>query len=142
MTLTHQGTGQVTDIPHFNKWRTVGGLYLLNGDFSTVSTRTDGSAGWMVRLKLTGGDEGKKLTVRSDLTLEVTELLRTDQSATIGEDEYILTAPNSTQWDELYDTFQVGDRVTLSTRCENDALSSAQWAGGCGDLINLGRRHD
>ena len=135
MTLTHQGTGQVTDIPHFNKWRTVGGLYLLNGDFSTVSTRTDGSAGWMVRLKLTGGDEGKKLTVRSDLTLEVTELLRTDQSATIGEDEYILTAPNSTQWDELYDTFQVGDRVTLSTRCENDALSSAQWAGGCGDLM-------
>ena len=135
MALTHQGTGQVTDVPHFNKWRTVGGLYLLNGDFSTVSTRTDGSAGWMVRLKLTGGDEGADLTLNSDLTLEVTEVLRTDQSVSIGQDEYILTAPDGTQWDGLYDAFQVGDRVTLSTRCENAVLASARWAGGCGDLM-------
>ena len=135
MTLTHDNTGDETVIPHFNKWRTVGGLYLLNRDFSTVSTRTDGSAGWMVRLKLTGRDQGKAMGLNSTLHFEVTELLQTDQSTAIGEDEYILTAQNGNQWDSLYETFQVGDTVTLSVDCKNDALSAAQWAGGCGDLM-------
>ena len=70
------------------------------------------------------------MALNSTLHLEVTELLQTDQAAVIGEDEYILTAQSGSQWDSLYETFQVGDTVTLSVDCKNDALSAAQWAGG------------
>lgn len=135
MTLTHDSTDQAIQIPHFNKWRTVGGLYLLNQDFSTVSTRTDSTSGWMVRMKLISRDAGEALTVNSSLRLEVTEVLQAEGSVSIGQDEYILTAQSGSQYDGLYDTFRVGDRVTLTTQCEDRALSAAQWAGGCGDLM-------
>ena len=141
MSLYDQTTG-LTVVPNsFNKARSkTGGIYLLNEHFSTVSTRSDGS-GWYVRMRAvpdlyTGRIQD--LTVNSTLTLEVTETLRSDQSLAIGPGEYILTAADESGWGETFDTFQPGDLVTLSTACSDPALSSAQWAGGVGDIMVWG----
>ena len=132
-------TSNITVVPdNFNKARNdIGGVYLLNGDFSTISTHSAG-AGWYVRMKAlpdpnTGTVPG--LTVNSALTLEVTELVLSEDSITIGPDEYILTASNSSYRADAYMAFQEGDRVTLTTSCGDSALSAAQWAGGVGDIM-------
>lgn len=145
ITLVNQRDDTATVLTHFNKWRdSSGGLYLYNEDFSTVSTRTDNAAGWMVRMRLVvedGEDDEDAdvrsgvLTVNSTLTLEVTEVLQTDQSLPIGEGNYILTAANESNLFSVYESFQVGDRVTLTTSCQDEVLSQAQWAGGCGDIM-------
>ena len=80
-------------------------------------------------------DEVPTLTVNSTLTLEVTELLRSDQAIAIGEDEYILTAADLSYQEEAFLAFQVGDEVTLTTSCQDEDLSRAQWAGGVGDIM-------
>lgn len=136
LSLTNQRTGAAVEPHHLNKWRnSSGGLYLLNSDFSSVSTRTSGS-GWFVRMKaVEERGEQPKLTVNSTLTLEVTELLRTDQPTTIGPDEYILTADDGSGYLSTYQSFQVGDEIVLTTSCEDEVLSEAQWAGGIGDVM-------
>ncbi|MCI8422488.1 MAG: SH3 domain-containing protein [Lawsonibacter sp.] len=160
LTLTNQRDGSQVKPHHLNKWRSAtGGLYLLNRDFSTISTHTS-TSGWYVRMKLaepeqepdfplnlppdilqdiqnSGGEEtqSSKLTVNSTLTLEVTEMLKSDQYIPIGEDEYILTSDDVSGYSHIYDSFQVGDRITLKTSCESQALSNAQWAGGVGDVM-------
>jgi exopolysaccharide biosynthesis protein len=150
LTLTNGRDGGVTSVHHLNKWRSsTGGLYLLNRDFSTVSTRTS-TSGWYVRMKLVSqtdpndplgiwapstGVEEPVLTVNSSLTLEVTELVQSDQPLTIGEDEYILTSDDASGYSAVYHSFQVGDQVTLTTSCQDEALSAAQWAGGVGDIM-------
>lgn len=207
LTLTNTNTGNQVKPHHLNKWRAAsGGLYLLNSDFSTVSTRTS-DAGWYVRMRLadavppagatqpedtvlpdssiiapadlpdnivspadpeapvdpdapdgTGSPEtpadpgdtavpenpvqpqepvyGKpKLTVNSSLTLEVVELVQSDQAAPIGPDEYILTSADASGYISVFQSFQVGDRVTLTASCSDQALSAAQWAGGVGDVL-------
>ena len=51
ITLTNERDGSEVKPHHLNKLRNAsGGLYLLNQDFSTVSTRTS-TAGWYVRMK-------------------------------------------------------------------------------------------
>lgn len=138
LSLVNETTGATTTPQYFNKVRSdIGGLYLLNYDFSTVSTRTS-SAGWYVRMKAvpdrrTG--QVPALTVNAQLTLEVTELLRSDQAAAIAPDEYILTAADLSGQEEIFQSFQVGDTVTLTTSCDSRALSQAQWAGGVGDIM-------
>ena len=147
ISLYNLRTDSTVNPHHLNKWRSsTGGLYLLNEDFSTVSTRTSGD-GWYVRMKLaedgagsqTGTQDtesgGNELTVNSTLTLEVTELIRSDEAISIGEDEYILTAHDNSGYGFVYDSFQVGDRITLTTSCTDEALSEAQWAGGVGDIM-------
>ena len=132
-------TSNITVVPNnFNKARQkAGGVYLLNNDFSTISTHSTGD-GWYVRMKAlpdpsTGRAPG--LTVNSSLTLEVTELLLSDQSIVIGPDEYILTASDESGRRDAYMAFQVGDRVTLTTSCDYPSISAAQWAGGVGDIM-------
>ena len=135
--LTNQTTGAVTVPQYFNKVRNdIGGLYLLNSDFSTVSTRTS-SPGWHVRLRQLPDETGQvaPLTVNSALTLEVTEVLQTDQATTIAPDEYILTAADASGREDVFLSFQPGDLVTLRTACPDPALSAAQWAGGVGDIM-------
>lgn len=133
LTLTNQRSGEVVTPHQFNKLRSsTGGMYLLNQDFSVISSRSDG-AGWYVRMKLV--DSGAKLTVNSTLTLEVTELLTSDQSVVIGEDEYVLTAADASGYGFVYSSFQEGDRITLATSCGDPSLSKAQWAGGVGDIM-------
>lgn len=136
LSLYNQRTGEDIVPHHLNKWRNKsGGLYLLNQDFSTVSTRTTGD-GWYVRMKVTGGDKNE-LSVNSSLTLQVTELLQSDQAIAIGEGEYILTADSLGGYLSTYQSFQVGDMVTLTTVCRDEALSRAQWACGVGDVMVL-----
>ena len=141
MSLYDQNTGLTVIPDNFNKARhEIGGIYLLNGYFSTVSTRSEGS-GWYVRMKaLPDAHTGKapELTVNSSLTLQVTELLLSDQSIVIGPDEYILTAADPSNRSDAFSAFQVGDTVTLSTSCLDPVLSEAQWACGVGDIMVRG----
>lgn len=138
LTLTNEENDTEIVPNYFNKYRaSTGGVYLLNEYFSSVSTRTS-SSGWFVRMKVVDydpADEDHQLTVNSELELEVTELLQTDGAISIGEGEYILTADDVSKKDSVFASFQVGDRVTLETECEDDDLSDAQWAGGVGDTI-------
>ena len=133
LTLTNESTGGQTVLTHLNKYRAdSGGLYLFNYDFSTVSTHTS-TPGWMVRMELTDPDD--TLSVSGRLELEVTELLRTDTSVVIGENEYILTAADAGGLESVFQSFQVGDRVTLRTDCTSSTLEDAQWASGVGDVM-------
>lgn len=134
LTLTNQTTGTVVTPNYFNKLRVAtGGMYLLNGDFSTVSTRTS-TPGWFVRLKLVD-PASQPLTVNSMLQLEVTEVLRSNEALVIGADEYILTADDTANLDNTFASFLVGDRILLETHCADPILSAAQWAGGTGDTL-------
>ena len=133
LTRVNQRDNSTVKPSHLNKWRSEsGGIYLLNQDFSAVSTRTS-TPGWYVRMALMEEDE--PLTVNSTLELEVTELLQSDQPLAIGDGEYILTAADASGYLSVFQSFQVGDRITLTTSCEDEALSHAQWAGGVGDIM-------
>ena len=138
MSLYNNVTGASVIPNNFNKARhQIGGVYLLNEDFSTVSTRSEGS-GWYVRMRAAADPFTGRvpdLTVNSSLTLEVTELLISDQSIAIGPDEYILTAADPSNRGDAFAAFQVGDTVTLTTGCSNPALSQAKWACGVGDIM-------
>lgn len=138
MSLYNHNSGATVVPNSFNKARhEIGGIYLLNEYFSTVSTRSEGS-GWYVRMKADPDPSTGKapnLTVNSTLTLRVTELLLSDQPTAIGPDEYILTAADPSNRGDAFAAFQVGDTVTLSTACSDPALSAAQWAGGVGDIM-------
>ena len=61
-------------------------------------------------MELTDPDD--TLSVSGRLELEVAELLRTDTSMVIGENEYILTAADAGGLESVFQSFQVGDRVT------------------------------
>ena len=138
LSLHNYSSGLTVTPNHFNKTRGEGGgLYLLNEHFSTVSTRAQGS-GWYVRMKAaadpaTGRAPG--LTVNSTLTLEVTELILSDQPVSIGPDEYILTATAGDGLSEVFNSFQERDRIILTTYCQDPALSEARWACGVGDIM-------
>jgi len=151
ITLTNLRDEQQTSLTHFNKRRNSGGgLYLFNEHFSTVSSHTAGSEGWFVKLRVvpqfdpfTGEELSRELTVNSTLTLEVTETFTGDQDVELGPDVYLLTAGDESGLSEVYESFQVGDTVTLTTSCDDERLNSAQWASGCGDiLVRDGRIQD
>lgn len=134
LTLTNYATGETVTPNHFNKLRvSTGGMYLLNGDFSTVSTRTS-TPGWFVRMKQTSPIP-QTLGVNSTLQLQVTEVLLSSDALTIGEGEYILTADDGANLSAVFESFHVGDMVALETRCTDPALSAAKWAGGTGDKL-------
>ena len=138
LTLTNTSTGNKLVPNYFNKYRTSsGGVYLLNEHFSSVSTRTS-TSGWFVRMKAVNYDAenpNHQLTVNSSLTLEVTELLQGADPIAINPGEYILTADDASNKLPVFESFRVGDRITLTTKCEDRLLSAAQWAGGVGDVI-------
>ena len=138
LSLYDYNTGLTVTPNAFNKTRSeYGGVYLLNSYFSNVSTRSTGS-GWYVRMRvLPDPYTGRipELTVNSSLTLEVTELLLSDQAITIGPDEYILTADDKSNRSDAFAAFQAGDQVILSTSCSDALLSQAQWACGVGDIM-------
>lgn len=138
LSLYNYSTGLTITPSHFNKTRGEGGgVYLLNEYFSTVSTRSKGS-GWYVRMKAAADPatgRAPALTVNSSLTLTVTELILSDQPVTIGPDEYILTAADTANQNDIYTAFQIGDQISLNTSCQDPVLSSAQWACGVGDIM-------
>lgn len=134
LSLLNHTNGTTVTPNYFNKLRVAtGGMYLLNADFSTVSTRTN-TPGWFVRLKQTSPVPAA-LGVNSTISLQVTELVRSDQALTIGADEYILTADDSANLDAVFESFREGDIVTLQTSCADPALAGARYAGGVGDTL-------
>ena len=133
MSLTNTTKNSELNIPHLNKFRTAGGgLYLLNDDYSDVSTRTSG-AGWAVRMEVTS--ENTDLTVNGELTLTVTETSEIDGSVPIGKDNYILTAATAAGMNYIYESFTVGDQITIKTTPKDSAIIDAQWATGVGDVM-------
>ena len=57
LSLYNEETGYTAIPQYFNKVRSdIGGVYLLNSDFSSVSTRTS-SSGWYIRLRAAGSTE-------------------------------------------------------------------------------------
>ena len=132
LTLTNSRSGRVVSPHHLNKARSsTGGLYLLNRDFSS-DTHTS-SMGWHVKFRLVGGPA--PLGVNSTLTLEVLQVVHTDQPLSIGADEYVLTSDDASGYSEVFRSFQEGDRVTLTTTCTDPVLSGARWATGAGDVM-------
>lgn len=124
-------TGKTVELTHFNKARNdVGGLYLFDSSFSTVSTRTS-SAGWMVRFKILEGE----MSVSGTMQLEVTELYTGADAQPIGEEYMILTAASVGGKEEEFKKFAVGDLVTLTTVCSDQSLEDAEWATGAADII-------
>ena len=135
MTLTNETTGNEVVPHHFNKLRVgSGGMYLLNDDFSTVSTRASGN-GWYVLMRPVDEDEDNTLTVDCKLELEVVETFHYGSAIAIPEGTYILTADDRSGYGHIFDTFHVGDEITLTTACEDKDLKKAQWASGCGDIL-------
>lgn len=138
ITVTNHSTGESLRFHNFNKTRTdTGGLYLFNRDFSTT-TRTS-TEGIMIRMTPTfdeiHGENGAKLTVNSSISMTVMEIIETSDPWDIGENDYILTASSGSGWREELELFQVGDKITLTTVTYEDALQSAQWATGGGDVM-------
>ena len=134
LTLVNYTTGSTVSPNYFNKFRVpTGGMYLLNGDFSTVSTRTS-TPGWFVRMKQTD-PVPQTLGVNSTIFLQVTEVLQSSEALTIGEGEYILTADDTANLTDAFASFHVGDTIALETRCTDPVLSDARWAGGTGDTL-------
>ena len=138
LTLTNEDK-DIEVIPnYFNKYRaSTGGVYLLNEHFSSVSTRTT-TPGWFVLMKVVDYDPDDRdcqLTVNSELDLEVIDVFQADQPIAIREGEYILTADDVSNKGSVFSSFELGDRVTLTTECDDDDLSDARWAGGVGDTI-------
>ena len=123
--------GKTVTLTHFNKARNdVGGLYILDSAFSTVSTRTS-TGGWMVRLKILDG----AMTVSGEMTLEVTELYEGTEAQPIGDGYMILTAGTLGGNNEEFNKFAVGDIVTLETTCSDAALTDAKWGTGAADIL-------
>ena len=131
LTLQNQTTGDLITPHVFNKARTAtGGMYLLNAHFSTVSTRTT-AEGWFVRMTVLEG----VMTVSGTMQLQVTELVRGTEPLAIGANDFILTAADGAGYGETFDSFQLGDLITLTTTCADENLIAAQWATGTGDLM-------
>ena len=124
-------TGKTVSLTHFNKVRVdSGGLYLYSSAFSTVSTRTT-TPGWYVRLKILSGVP----TVSGEMTLEVTETLYSDTAVPIGDEYLILSAATASGLDSEFSKFAVGDMITMTTSCTDQALANARFATGAGDVL-------
>jgi exopolysaccharide biosynthesis protein len=124
-------SGQTVALENFNKYRTdSGGLYLYSSAFSTVSTRTS-TPGWFVKFKILSGTP----SLSGTMTLQVAEVVQTDQAQTIGDGYLVLTAADAAGLADTYAKFKVGDQVTLTTSCSDQNLTGAKWATGAGDVL-------
>jgi len=129
--LKNEESGESVSLRHFNKYRNDGGgLYLYSADFSTVSTRTY-SDGWTVKFKVLDG----VMTVSGQMALEVVGKSEGSDAVPIGEGYMVLSADTTSDLYHIFSTFSLGDRVTLTTACDNEAVKAARWATGCGDLL-------
>ena len=129
--LDSDNRGKTTSFSHLNKFRVdTGGMYLLTEHFSTVSTRTS-SPGWFLKFKVLEGT----LSVSGKMTLQVVGKQESDGSMNIEPGHMILTSAHQGGYGEEYDKFDVGDTVTLTTSCNQEALVKARYASGGGDIL-------
>jgi len=123
--------GKSVNFSNLNKPRANrGGLCLFTEDFSSVSTRTS-SPGWFVRFNILEGTP----TVSGTMKLQVTEKLRSNGAVPIGQGNMILTAADESGHGAHYESFSVGDIVTLTTTCTDERLLNAAYATGGGDVL-------
>jgi exopolysaccharide biosynthesis protein len=126
--------GKSVSVINFNKYRNAaGGLYLFSSAFSTVSTRTS-SPGWFVKFKILDGYPA----VSGEMALAVADKWESDAAAEIGDGYLVLTADAAGGYGGVYDSFAVGDLVTMTTQCEDEYLKNARWATGGGDILISG----
>lgn len=131
MTLTNDATGAVCVPMRYNKYFSPNyGLWLLDSNFSAVSSRTSGDC-WFVKLRLLEGEPAPNGAV----SLEVEETARCNGAFPLEEGYLYLTAGNLANQEAAFASFQPGDPVTFTTQCEDEALACAQWATGCGDIL-------
>ena len=134
ITTPASNAGKTVELAHLNKMRSEsGGLYLYTSAFSTVSTRTD-TDGWAVRFKVLSG----KLTVSGTMSLQVAEVIPSGTAFQIGDGYVVLTASAASGYSAALSDFAVGDKVSLTTACQDANLLSARWATGCGDIFVSG----
>ena len=123
--------GKSVNMRNLNKIRTdMGGLVLYSEAFSTISTRTS-SPGWFVRFKILEGF----MSVSGVMELEVVETLTSEDAVSIGEGYLVLTAADLSELSSEYEKFAIGDRVRLTTTCNDNRLVDAQYASGGGDIL-------
>lgn len=130
ITIKNDTTGESLSTTHLNKSRTGAGLYLYSEYFSTVSTRTSGD-GWFVRMKVTQGE----LALSGSVTLTVEELIDDKEAVRIGEGYIVLTASDAAALGAAYESFSIGDSITIMTSCSDDTLVGMDWVSGCGNII-------
>jgi hypothetical protein len=131
ITITKDGDGGTAQLTHFNKTRTEkGGLYLYSQHFSTVSTRTT-TDGWAVRMKVTEG----AMSVSGTVKAQVTDVYEGKDASKIGEGYLVLTAATASELHSVYESFAVGDTVTITTKCSDERLAAAGWVTGCGNIL-------
>ena len=136
MTLTNNGdgaenlnAGKTVSVKNLNKLRNeFGGMYIFTPAFSTVSTRT-ASKGWFVRFEILEG----ALTVAGEMKLRVIETFESEGAPIIGENNLLLSAYGAPN--EQFNSFTVGDEVTLTTTNNNENLAAAKYATGSGDVL-------
>ena len=132
--IANDRSGASAALTHFNKSRTEkGGLYLYSEHFSTVSTRT-ATDGWAVRMKITEG----AMSLRGTLKAQVTEVYEGKDAQKIGAGYLVLTAAAASELRGVYESFAVGDTVTISVQCSDERLAAAKWASGCGNILVSG----
>lgn len=127
--------GKSVSLSHLNKTRVdAGGSYLYSHHFSSVSTRTS-TDGWAVKFKILSGGE---LTLNNALQLEVTEVYTGTEAMSLEEGYLVLTAATASYKSTDFQSFAVGDRVTLSASVSGGDLTNAKWATGAGDVLVSG----
>lgn len=122
-------TGAV-QLTRFNKLYSGDGLHLYSSDYSAVSTRIEEDV-WVVRMKIAEGD----MTLGGTVTLEVTDILPEVQEVPIGSEYLILTASSEGAYSDFYSRFAIGDRITITSVCNDETLQKAAYVSGCGDIL-------
>lgn len=137
MTLENQGGGENANagksvtVDQLNRVRMAdSGIFLYDINYNGGSTGTN-LDGWGVVFRILDGE----LTVSCQMDLVVEEVIPSGRNFTLDEDHMVLTAQANSAFPTAYESFSVGDRVTLRTVCSDQRLVGAKWATGCGDLL-------
>jgi hypothetical protein len=78
------------------------------------------------------------MSVSGTLKLQVEELYEGKDARPIGKGNLILTAAAASDMRGVFELFQVGDTVTLTTSCSDERLIGARWVTGCGNILLSG----
>lgn len=133
ITISNDTKNVVCKTSHLNKSRRDEGLWLYSEYFSTVSTRTTGK-GWFVLMEVVSGE----LRLSGEVKLRVSGLISGEDApdaVAIGKGNFVLTASEAAALGDAYNSFAVGDEITISAECSDGDVAKAEWVSGCGNII-------
>ena len=78
------------------------------------------------------------MSLRGTLKAQVTEVYEGKDAQKIGAGYLVLTAAAASELRGVYESFAVGDTVTISVQCSDERLAAAKWASGCGNILVSG----